>query len=60
MMGSGMGTMMNQMGNCGLGMMVFGGLGMLLGLALLVSLIVLVWVAVGHLRRPGATPASRA
>ena len=36
---------------CGIGMMVVGILAMLLGLVLLVSLIVLVWVAIGRLRR---------
>ncbi len=59
MIGSGMGTMMNQAGSYGIGMMVFGGLAMVLGLALLASLIVLVWVAIGHLRRAAAAPASR-
>jgi len=32
-------------------MMIFGGLAALLGLGLLVSLIVLVWVVIGRLRR---------
>jgi hypothetical protein len=36
---------------CGTGMMVFGGLAALLGLGLLASLIVLVWVLIGRLRR---------
>lgn len=49
-MGSGMGNMMDQMMG-GSGMMVFGWLGMLLGIVLLVSLIVLVWVAIARLRR---------
>ena len=40
--------MMSSM--CGAGMMIFGGLAMLLGLGLLVSLIVLVWVVIGRLR----------
>jgi len=38
---------------CGIGMMVAGGLAVLLGLVLLVSLLVLVWVAMGRLRRDG-------
>ena len=59
MMGSGMGSMMNQMGSCGIGMMVFGGLAMVLGLALLASLIVLVWVAIGRLRRDSMGPGGR-
>jgi hypothetical protein len=36
---------------CGTGMMVAGALAIVLGLVLLVSLIVLVWVAIGRLRR---------
>lgn len=40
-----------MMSGCGVGMALFGGLGMLLGLVLLASLIVLVWVAIGRLRR---------
>jgi hypothetical protein len=36
---------------CGIGTMVAGALAVLLGLVLLVSLIVLVWVAFGRLRR---------
>ncbi len=56
MMGTGMGT---QMGSYGIGMMVFGGLAMVLGLALLASLIVLVWVAIGRLRRDPMGPAGR-
>jgi len=38
---------------CGIGMMVAGALAVLLGLVLLVSLMVLVWVAIGRLRRDG-------
>ena len=43
---------------CGAGMMVAGILAALLSLGLLASLIVLVWVAIGRLRResPSATP----
>jgi hypothetical protein len=41
---------------CGIGMMVAGGLAVLLGLVLLVSLLVLVWVAMGRLRRDGPGP----
>ena len=36
---------------CGTGMMIFGGLAALLGLGLLASVIVLVWVLIGRLRR---------
>jgi hypothetical protein len=36
---------------CGTGMVIVGGLAALLGLGLLVSLIVLVWVVIGRLRR---------
>ncbi len=36
---------------CGIAMMVAGALAVLLGLVLLASLIVLVWVAIGRLRR---------
>jgi len=43
--------------NCGAGMMILGVIAMLLGLALLASLIVLVWVAIGRLRRDGPPPA---
>jgi len=44
------------MQGCGIGTALIGGLGALLGLALLASLIVLVWVAIGRLRGgpPGA------
>jgi hypothetical protein len=45
-----------MMMGCGTGMMIFGVIGMLLGLALLASLIVLVWVAIGRLRRDGPGP----
>ena len=41
--------MMSSM--CGTGMMIIGGLAALLGLGLLGSLIVLVWVVIGRLRR---------
>jgi len=41
--------MMSSM--CGAGMMVFGGLAAALGLVLMASLIVLVWVVIGRLRR---------
>jgi hypothetical protein len=41
--------MMSSM--CGAGMMIFGGLAALLGLGLLGSLSVLVWVVIGRLRR---------
>jgi len=48
--------MMLQM--CGSGMMIVGILAALLSLGLLASLIVLVWVVIGRLRResPSATP----
>lgn len=52
-----MGNMM--MGNCGAGMMVVGGIAALLGLGLLASLIVLVWVVIGRLRRNEKLPAPR-
>ncbi len=43
-----------MMMNCGAGMMAFWWLGALLGVATLVSLLVLVWVAIGWMRRsPG-------
>ena len=42
-------NMMMQM--CGSGMMIAGILAAVLGLGLLASLIVLVWVAIGRLRR---------
>jgi len=47
--------MMHMMdGNCGPLMMVLGGLTWLLGLGLVGSLIALVWVAIGRLRRTSA------
>ena len=52
--------MSHMMNGCGVGMMLFGGVGVLLGLTLLMSLIVLVWVVIGRLRRePLALPAGR-
>lgn len=48
--------MMNQ---CGIGMMVVGTLGAVLGLGLLASMIVLVWVLIGRLRREPAAPTAR-
>jgi hypothetical protein len=47
--------------NCGGWMMVGAGIGALLTLVLLLSLIVLVWVAIGRLRRepPGAGVSER-
>ena len=52
--------MSHMMNGCGVGMTPVGGLGVLLGLTLLVSLIVLVWVVIGRLRRePLALPAGR-
>jgi hypothetical protein len=46
-----------MMMNCGgVGMMVVGWLGGLLGLALVASLIILTWVAIGHLRRQPVAP----
>jgi len=44
------------MQGCGIGMALIGGFGALLGLALLASLIVLVWAAIGRFRGgpPGA------
>jgi len=41
-------------GNCGFGMMLVGGLTWVIGMALLVSPIVLAWTAIGRLRRHGA------
>ena len=46
------------MGSSGVGMVVVGLAG-LLGLGLLASLIVLVWVAIGRLRRDPTGPAGR-
>lgn len=49
-----------MMNGCGVGMMLVSGLGVLLGLTLLLSLIVLVWVVIGRLRRePLALPPGR-
>ena len=45
-----------MMGNCGFGLTWLG----LLGLALLVSLLVLTWTAMARLRRPDAGPGPRA
>lgn len=45
-----------MMADCGMGMMVVIWLASFLGLGLLASLIVLVWVAVWRLRRERATP----
>ena len=50
--------MSQMMNGCGPGMMLIGGLSMLLGLALLASLIVLVWVVIGRLRREPTVPPS--
>jgi hypothetical protein len=44
---------MMMMDSCGALMMIAGGIAALLGLGLLGSLIVLVWVAIGRLRRDG-------
>ena len=44
-----------MMEQCGIGMMLVGTLGAVLGLGLLASLIVLVWV-IGRLRREPAPP----
>jgi hypothetical protein len=50
-----------MMNGCGPGMMLIGGVGMLLGLTMLASLIVLVWVVIGRLRRePTVSPSGRA
>ena len=48
-----------MMGSCGVGIMVVVGLAGLLGLGLLASLIVLVWVVIGRLRRDPTGPAGR-
>ncbi len=48
---AGAGSVAMMMGNCGVGMMLLGGLAWVLGLVLLVSLIVLTWTAIGWLRR---------
>jgi len=44
---------------CGSGMMIAGILAMILGLGLLASLIVLVWMATGRLRRESRSGATR-
>ena len=44
---------------CGTGMMLVRTLGVVLGLGLLASLIVLVWVVIGRLRREPAAPSVR-
>ena len=44
---------MGMMMNCGAGMMLFGAIAIVLGFGLLTSLIVLVWVVIGRLRRDG-------
>ena len=49
--------MMSSM--CGTGMMIVGGLAAVLGLGLLASLIVLVWVAIGRLRRDRSLTTAR-
>jgi len=52
--------MMQMMdGGGGLVMMILGGLTWLLGLGLVASLIVLVWVAIGRLRGTDASSAGR-
>ena len=48
-----------MMNGCGVGMMLVGGLGVLFGLALVASLIVLVWVVIGRLRREPLASAGR-
>ncbi len=48
-----------MMEHCGIGMMLVGTLGAVLGPGLLVSLIVLVWVVIGRLRREPGPPAAR-
>ena len=45
-----------MMNGCGLTMMLLGGLGFLLSLVLVVSLIVLVWVVIGRLRQEPRSP----
>lgn len=47
-----------MMNGCGPGMMLIGGVGILLGLTLLASLIVLVWAVIGRLRREPTVPPS--
>jgi hypothetical protein len=48
-----------MMEQCGIGMMLVGTLAAVLGLGLLASLIVLVWVVIGRLRREPAVPPAR-
>ena len=48
-----------MMEQCGMGMMLVGTLGAVLGLGLLASLIVLVWVVIVRLRREPAAPPAR-
>lgn len=48
-----------MMEQCGMGMMLVGILGAVLGLGLLGSLIVLVWVVIGRLRGEPTTPPAR-
>jgi cell division protein FtsX len=48
-----------MMEQCGMGMMLVGILGAVLGLGLLASLIVLVWVVIGRLRREPVAPSVR-
>ena len=45
-----------MMNGCGVAMMLFGGVGMLLGLVLVASLIVVIWVVIGRLRREPMVP----
>jgi len=49
-----------MMGGCGIEMMVMMWVAGLLGLALLVTLIVLLWVVIGRLRRNPAWPSGGA
>ena len=48
-----------MMEHCGIGMMLVGILGAVLGLGLLASLIVPLWVVIGRLRREPAAPSVR-
>ena len=48
-----------MMEQCGIGMMLVGTLGAVLGLGLLASLIVLVWVVIGGVRREPSAPPVR-
>lgn len=50
---------MMMMGQCGIGMMLAGTLGAILGLGLLASLLVLVWVVIVRLRRDQAASSAR-